>query len=53
MGNNNGDPENRTLYQVTVTDAVRADNTFSTLMGDNPALRREWIEENVNFDIVE
>ncbi|MCL2846220.1 MAG: DNA topoisomerase (ATP-hydrolyzing) subunit B [Firmicutes bacterium] len=39
-------PENRTLLQVTMEDAFMADEMFSTLMGDKPELRREFISEN-------
>ena len=28
-------PENRHIFQVTVEDAIRADEIFSDLMGDN------------------
>ncbi len=46
-------PENRTLLQVKVKDAVRADKTINTLMGSNVGIRRDWIEENVDFNVVE
>ena len=42
-------PEKRTLVQVAVNDAVEADEIFSTLMGENPELRREFIKENAGL----
>ena len=48
-------PENRTLLQVTIEDAVEADEVFSNLMGDEVEPRREFIEnsalEVVNLDV--
>ena len=43
-------PANRTLVQITLEDAFAADEIFSTLMGEKPELRREYIERNAaNF----
>ena len=39
-------PDNRTLLQVTVDDAMNADETFSILMGDQVEPRRKFINDN-------
>lgn len=38
-------PATRIFLQVTVKDAVAADEIFSTLMGEDPSLRRQFIED--------
>lgn len=40
------DPATRTLMQVMIEDAVKADRMFTVLMGDNVAPRRAFIEQN-------
>ncbi len=42
-------PATRTLRKVTIEDAVAADEQFSLLMGEEPELRRKFIEENAKF----
>jgi DNA gyrase subunit B len=43
------DPMNRTFMQVTIQDALEADYWFSTLMGDDVAGRKEYIEKYGQF----
>ena len=42
-------PATRTLRKVTIEDAVAADEQFALLMGEEPELRRKFIEENAKY----
>ena len=42
-------PQTRILLKVTMEDAVSADQTFSLLMGEQPELRRKFIEDNATL----
>ena len=43
------DPETRTMIQVTMEDAMKADEIVSILMGDKVQPRREFIEANAKY----
>ena len=44
-------PQTRSLLRVEINDYNIADRRLTTLMGDNAAIRRQWIEENVRFTL--
>ncbi|MBD2846953.1 DNA topoisomerase IV subunit B [Paenibacillus sp. IB182496] len=43
------DPQTRTLLQVQIEDAAKAERRVSTLMGDKVDPRKRWIIDNVDF----
>jgi DNA gyrase subunit B len=42
-------PQNRSLLQVNIGDAMLADETFSILMGEQVEPRRQFIEDNARL----
>ncbi len=42
-------PEHRTLIRINMKDAFEADQIFNTLMGEDPELRRIFIEQNAKL----
>ena len=45
------DPERRTLKRIELDDAVRADETFTILMGEKVEPRKEFIEKNAKYAV--
>ena len=45
------DPEKRTLKQITLEDAIEADETFTILMGEKVEPRKEFIERNAQYAV--
>lgn len=46
-------PKTRRLKQVSIADAIEADETFSLLMGDAVAPRKQFIEDNAENAVVD
>ena len=44
------DPMRRNLTQVTIEDAVAAEDMITTLMGDRVEGRKEFLNRNANFN---
>jgi len=47
------DPKTRFLIQVDINDAILVEKRVNILMGKDASIRREWVEENVNFNKVD
>jgi len=47
------DPRSRQLLKVTIEDPILAEQRVSILMGNDTQVRRQWVEENVNFNEVD
>ena len=47
------DPQYRTLRQVHIDNLAQADYTFSMLMGDDVAPRRQFIEDNATYATID
>ena len=45
------DPEKRSLRRITLDDAVRADQVFTVLMGEEVEPRKQWIEKNAQYAV--
>ena len=45
------DPEKRTLKRIELDDAVKADETFTILMGEKVEPRKEFIEKNAQYAV--
>ncbi|QZX49482.1 DNA topoisomerase IV subunit B [Mycoplasma sp. E35C] len=47
------DPAKRQLIQVSIENAVQAERKVAILMGEDAAIRKNWINENVDFSVEE
>ena len=46
-------PRTRQLLKVTIEDPVEAQKRVNILMGNDTQIRREWVEENINFSEID
>lgn len=46
-------PVERSLIKVTIEDLIAAERQLTIIMGDNAQLRKEWITNNIDFDLEE
>ena len=46
-------PKTRTLMRITVDDVAEADRMLSTWMGNDALARKEYINENANFNKID
>ena len=44
-------PDTRQLIRVSIEDAALTERRVSTLMGDDASKRKDWINENVDFEL--
>ena len=47
------DPRTRLLIQVDIEDPILVEKRVNILMGRDTTVRREWVEENVDFNKVD
>ena len=44
-------PDTRQLIQVSIEDAALTERRVSILMGEDSSKRKEWINDNVDFEL--
>ena len=47
------DPKSRLLIQVDINDPILVEKRVNVLMGRDASLRRQWVEENVDFNEID
>ena len=47
------DPRTRILIQVSIDDPFLVEKRVGILMGKDSSVRRKWVEENVDFNVVD
>ena len=47
------DPKTRLLIQVDIEDPFIVEKRVAVLMGKDTSVRKKWVEENVDFNVVD
>ncbi|QDI63850.1 DNA topoisomerase IV subunit B [Ureaplasma urealyticum] len=47
------DPSKRLLLRVNINDILQAERQINTLMGNDVSIRRQWIDNNIDFSVID
>lgn len=47
------DPNNRLLLKININDILQAERQINTLMGNDVSIRKQWIDNNIDFSVID